>query len=70
MRSAIHPGDLPHEEAHSSIASDVSSFRAISEAADVVFFACAKQLHGSGWAEVGEFCDCDHTRSFGAAVAD
>jgi NAD(P)H-dependent FMN reductase len=48
MRSDIHQGDLPHEEAHSSIASDVSSFRAISEAADVVFFACAKQLHGSG----------------------
>jgi len=70
MRSDIHKGDLPHEEAHSSIASDVSSFRAINEAADVVFFACAKKLHGSGWAEVGEFYDCDHTCPLGAVVAD
>ncbi len=62
MRSEFHPGDLPHEDGRSSITTDVSSFRAISEAADVVFFACVKQLHGSGWAEVGESCDGDHTR--------
>ena len=53
MRSEVPPGGLPGETQRSSMIRDVSSYRAISQAAELVYDQCIKTYRILGWAQVG-----------------
>ena len=54
LRSEVHPADLPGQEGHSDVVSDVASYHDITEAADMVYALCGKDLRAPGWAVVGK----------------
>ena len=54
MRSDVQPGDLPREDGHSLIVSDISSYDDIARAAGAVYDQCCKApLRVPGWAQIG-----------------
>lgn len=54
IRSDVRPRDLPGDSGHSTLVSDVSSFKQIAEKAYEVFTFCGKRQRLPGWAEIGQ----------------
>lgn len=55
IRADVREGDLPGERQRSSLLNDVTSYKAIFQAASAVYDYCGKGLHLPGWAQVGMF---------------